>query len=82
MKHSIIALATLLSLAAFSTSAASVSGISENGRSASGKTMYKVTCSDGSSWRIYYSGGQWYDGTGAQGGNSPNLNEQAAFLCR
>jgi len=60
---------------------AGVSGIQEDGRSASGKTMYKVTCSSGKTWRIYRSSGQWYDGTGAQGGQSRDLNEQAAFLC-
>jgi hypothetical protein len=60
---------------------AGVSGIQQDGRSASGKTMYKVTCSSGKTWRIYQSSGQWYDGTGAQGGQSRNLNEQAAFLC-
>ena len=62
--------------------AGSVVNIQENGRSASGKTMYKVSCSSGRSWRIYRADGQWYDGTGAQGGQSRNMNEQATFLCR
>lgn len=61
---------------------AGVSGIHEDGYSASGKTMYKVTCTNGKTWRIYRASGQWYDGTGAQGGQSRSLNEQAAFLCR
>lgn len=69
--------ATMLALPAH----ANVSSIQEDGRSASGKTMYKVTCSNGRTWRIYRSSGQWYDGTGAQGGQSRSLNEQAAFLC-
>lgn len=61
---------------------AGVSSIQKDGRSASGKTVYKVTCTSGKTWRIYRSNGQWYDGIGAQGGQSRDLNEQAAFLCR
>lgn len=61
---------------------AGVSSISEDGRSASGKTMYRVSCTNGQSYRIYWSDGQWWDGYGAQGGQSRSLNEQAAFLCR
>lgn len=61
---------------------AGVSNIQKDGRSAGGQTMYKVTCTSGKTWRIYRSSGQWYDGRGAQGGQSRDLNEQAAFLCR
>ncbi|HBS27686.1 MAG TPA: hypothetical protein DD827_11305 [Gammaproteobacteria bacterium] len=79
----VIGLGTVIALAAGVAMAASVSGISENGKSASGKTMYKITCSDGKSLRIYRSDGQWYSaGSGAQGGQSRSLNEQASFLCR
>lgn len=82
MNMKIIGLGVALVLTAGASIAAGVSGISENGKSASGKTMYKITCTDGKSFRIYWADGQWYDGYGAQGGQSRNLNEQAAFLCR
>jgi hypothetical protein len=77
-----IILGVTLAFTAGTAMAAGVSGISENGKSASGKTMYKITCTDGDSFRIYWADGQWYDGYGAQGGQSRSLNEQAAFLCR
>lgn len=82
-RFTVAVLSTALALTALSSSAeANVSGIREDGRSASGKTMYRVSCANGKTWRIYWANGQWYDGVGAQGGQSRNLQQQAAFLCK
>ena len=72
---------TLSLMLASPSFAGGVSSISENG-SVSGNTAYRIQCSNGQSWRIWRSSGQWWDGSGAQGGQPRNLNEQAAFLCR
>ena len=62
---------------------AGVSGIENAGRSSSGKSMYKVTCTNGNSYRIYKSGGEWYEASmGAVGGNYRDLEEQAKVMCR
>lgn len=62
---------------------AGVSNISEYGKSSSGKTMYKVTCSNGSTYKIYKSGGEWYEASmGSIGGSYRSLNEQANQMCR
>lgn len=59
-----------------------VGPIVESGKNTSGKTTYKFRCAGGREWRIWFSDGEWWDGLGAQGGNSRNLTEQANFLCR
>jgi len=79
MRNLIIAV-TLTSFV--SVAHAGVSNISENGSSASGKTAYKIKCTSGRDWRIWRANGQWWDGSGAQGGQSRDLNAQAKFLCR
>jgi hypothetical protein len=62
--------------------AASVQNIREDGTSSSGKTMYEVTCSNGKTYRIYFADGQWHEGfLGAVGGQSRNLEQQAAQMC-
>jgi len=69
----------LLSSLAF----AGVSSITNAGYSSSGKPMYKVRCTNGNSYRIYKSGGEWYEASlGAVGGNYRSLNEQAKVMCR
>ena len=62
---------------------AGVNSIQKNGTSSSGKTMYKIKCSNGKSYRIYRSGGEWYEGfLGAVGGNYRDLKAQAKVMCR
>lgn len=75
-------IATIMALAANSAVAAGVTSISENGTSASGATIYKITCSTGNEYRIYWSDGQWFEGgLGAIGGQSRDLEQQAAKVC-
>ena len=73
-------LASTLILAHTPANAGGISSISENG-SVSGKTAYKIECTNGKTWRIWRSSDQWWDGRGAQGGQYRDLNEQATFLC-
>ncbi len=77
-------LAGVISLAVLAAVAyAGVSGVENAGTSASGKSMYKVTCTNGNSYRIYRSGGEWYEASlGSIGGNNRDLNEQAEVVCR
>jgi len=66
-----------------SSAYAGVSNIERSGTSSSGKTMYKVQCTNGNSYRIYKSGGEWYEASlGSVGGNYRDLNEQAKVICR
>lgn len=78
--HKKIACFAAVALSVTPAFAGSVS-ISQND-SVSGTTAYKIQCSGGQEWCIWRSSGQWWDGRGAQGGQSRNLNEQASFLCR
>lgn len=73
--------ATFSLLMAAPAYAGGVSSITENG-SVSGNTAYRIQCTNGQSWRIWRSSGEWWYGSGAQGGQYRNLNEQATFLCR
>jgi hypothetical protein len=62
---------------------AGVSSIDNAGTSASGKSMYKVTCTNGNSYRIYKSSGEWYEASlGAIGGNYRSLQEEAKVVCK
>lgn len=84
MKHTKLGYVLAAGLAVMTSAALAggVASITEDGTSASGKTMYKVTCSSGSEYRIYYADGEWYEGgMGALGGQSRNLEEQAAVVC-
>ena len=79
MKTTLMLSASLALLAGL-VMAAGVTGITEDG-SVDGNTAYQITCDDGDSFRIWNSSGEWWDGAGAQGGQSRSLEEQAAFLC-
>lgn len=60
-----------------------VASVNSDGRvSGTNITASRVTCNNGSSRRIWYQNGQWWDLYGAQGGDSRSLQEQAEFLCR
>lgn len=74
------AFAVGLAFMASAALAAGVASITEDG-SVDGNTAYQITCSDGDNFRIWNSSGEWWDGSGAQGGQSRNLDEQAQFLC-
>lgn len=80
MKKTIALTATLAFVA--TAGVAGVSSISKADITTSGHQAYKIVCTNGKEYRIWWASGQWYDGWGAQGGQSRNLNEQAAFLCR
>jgi len=81
MKKVLVGVVSLIVLAV--AAYAGVNGIENAGKSSSGKSMYKVTCSNGNSYRIYKSGGEWYEASmGSIGGNSRNLNEEAEVVCR
>lgn len=60
-----------------------VKSIQPSGRvSGTNLTAQTVTCHSNKQWRIWKSNGQWWDGRGAQGGNSRSLSEQAELLCK
>lgn len=74
--------ALALTIAATPAFAGAVANIEEDGTSASGASIYKVTCSNGSEYRIYWADGQWYEGgLGAIGGQHRDLEQQAAKVC-
>ena len=75
------ALAVTIALAATAAHAGGVASISEADITTNGYQAYKIVCSNGNDYRIWWADGQWYDGWGAQGGQSRNLEEQAEFLC-
>jgi len=78
MKKILIAAVALVALAY-----AGVNSVERSGTSSSGKPMYEVSCSNGNTYRIYKSGGEWYEASlGAVGGNYRDLNEQAEVMCR
>lgn len=80
MKKIIVTTAAFV-ICASAAFAGGVSSISNSGK-VSGNSAYSIQCSNGKEWRIWRSSNQWWDGRGAQGGQSRSLNEQAAFLCR
>ncbi|WP_420567320.1 hypothetical protein [Thalassovita sp.] len=59
-----------------------VRSITDGGRvSGTDKRASKIQCNNGRTHRIWRSSGQWWYGSGAQGGQNRNLQEQAEFLC-
>ena len=60
-----------------------VRSITSGGRvSGTSNTAHKITCHNGKEYRIWRSGGQWWDGRGARGGQYRDLQEEAERQCR
>lgn len=74
-------LAALLAGAASMALAGGVASITKADVTSNGHQAYKIVCSNGNDYRIWWADGQWYDGWGAQGGQNRNLEEQAELLC-
>ena len=76
-----LALAVTIALAATAAHAGGVASITKADITSLGDQAYKIVCTNGNDYRIWWSDGQWKDAWGAQGGQNRNLEEQAEFLC-
>ncbi len=81
MKKLLLTVGLALWIAPQAALAAGVSSISEADITTDGNQAYKIVCTNGQEFRIWWSGGEWKDGWGAQGGQNRNLEEQAEYLC-
>lgn len=82
MKKFIILSAALLGASVFGSSAnAGVASIGKYGTSSTGEQVYKIKCSNGSSYRYWWHDGEWWGSYGVAGMRNLSIQQLAKKRC-